>query len=90
MLGTVDVDGDPEQQMWAGPVNENPDVGDTETWEFYNFTADAHPMHVHEIAFEVVDRQALVSNEDGETVPPARLLATRDHRKHGSPASRTR
>ena len=42
------------------PVTENPDVGDTEIWEFYNFTADAHPMHVHEVAFEVVDRQALV------------------------------
>ena len=67
-------DGNPEHKMWADPVTENPNVGDTETWEFYNFTADAHPMHVHEIAFEVVDRQALVSNEDGETVPPARLV----------------
>src|SRR6266511_2789720 len=50
--------------------------GDTETWEFYNFTADAHPMHVHEIAFEVVNRQGLVTNEDGETVPPARLVGS--------------
>ena len=33
--------------------------GDTEVWEFYNFTADAHPMHIHEVAFEVVNRQAL-------------------------------
>jgi FtsP/CotA-like multicopper oxidase with cupredoxin domain len=74
MLGTVDIDGNPEHKMWADPVTENPDVGDTETWEFYNFTADAHPMHVHEIAFEVIDRQALVSNDDGETVPPARLV----------------
>jgi spore coat protein A, manganese oxidase len=74
MLGTVDVDGNPEHKMWADPVTENPDVGDTETWEFYNFTADAHPMHVHEIAFEVIDRQALVSNDDSETVPPARLV----------------
>jgi spore coat protein A, manganese oxidase len=72
MLGTVDGEGDPEEQMWADPVTENPGVGDTETWEFYNFTADAHPMHVHEIAFEVVDRQALVTNDDGEAVPPAR------------------
>jgi FtsP/CotA-like multicopper oxidase with cupredoxin domain len=31
-------------------------------------------MHVHEIAFEVVDRQALETNEDGETVLPARLV----------------
>jgi spore coat protein A len=74
MLGTVDDDGTPEHKMWAEPITENPEVGDTETWEFFNFTADAHPMHVHEIAFEVVNRQALVSNEDGETVPPARLV----------------
>jgi len=76
MLGNVANDGMPEHKMWADPVSENPDVGDTETWEFYNFTADAHPMHVHEIAFEVVNRQGLVSNEEGETVPPARLVGS--------------
>ena len=43
-------------RMWMEPVTENPNVGDTEIWEFYNFTADAHPMHVHEVVFEVVDR----------------------------------
>jgi FtsP/CotA-like multicopper oxidase with cupredoxin domain len=74
MLGNVDGDGNPEHKMWADPVSENPDVGDAETWEFYNFTADAHPMHIHEIAFEVVNRQALETNEEGETVPPARLV----------------
>ena len=74
MLGNVDDDGNPKHKMWADRVSENPNVGDTETWEFYNFTADAHPMHVHEIAFEVVNRQALVTNDDGETEPPARLV----------------
>jgi len=74
MLGTVDADGMPTHRMWVEPVTESPAVGDTEVWEFYNFTADAHPMHVHEVAFEVVNRQALVTNDDGETVPPARLV----------------
>jgi FtsP/CotA-like multicopper oxidase with cupredoxin domain len=73
MLGHVDASGMPIHQMWSEPITENPNVGDTEVWEFYNFTADAHPMHVHEVTFEVVNRQALVANEDGETVPPARL-----------------
>jgi spore coat protein A, manganese oxidase len=73
MLGRVDADGMPVHQMWMDPVTENPEVGDTEVWEFYNFTADAHPMHVHEVTFEVVNRQALVVNDDGETEPPARL-----------------
>jgi spore coat protein A len=73
-LGYVNEGGDPVDLSWADEVTENPKVGDAEEWEFYNFTADAHPMHIHEVAFEVVNRQALVVNEDGETEPPARLL----------------
>ncbi len=34
-------------------------MGDTEVWELYNFTADAHPIHIHEVLFQVVDRQPL-------------------------------
>ena len=32
-------------------------MGATEVWEIHNFTEDAHPIHIHEITFEVVDRQ---------------------------------
>ena len=74
LLGAVDGDGMPVHSMWEEPVTENPAVGDTEIWEFHNFTADAHPMHVHETTFEVIDRQALVTDEDGETEPPSRLV----------------
>ena len=74
LLGVVDGDGMPMHQEWMEPVSENPMVGDTEIWEFHNFTADAHPMHVHETTFEVVNRQSLATNEDGETEPPSRLV----------------
>ena len=74
MLGIVDADGVPMAMMWMEEITENPAVGDTEVWEIYNFTADAHPMHIHEVVFEVVNRQALVTNDDGETEPPARLI----------------
>jgi len=37
-------------------VTENPTVGDTEVWEIYNFTADAHPIHLHLVRFEVLGR----------------------------------
>ena len=74
---------------WMDEVTENPAPGATEVWEMYNFTADAHPMHVHEVAFEVVDRQALVTNADGETVPPASWSARRDPRRSGRRAART-
>ncbi|HEU4942473.1 MAG TPA: multicopper oxidase domain-containing protein, partial [Gaiellaceae bacterium] len=74
MLGNVDEEGNATHKMWAEEVSENPNPGDTEVWEFYNGTADAHPMHIHEIVFEVVDRQSLEVNEDGEAVPPFRLV----------------
>ena len=47
----------------AGPVSiwvtENPALGATEEWDIYNFTEDAHPMHLHLVRFEVVKRQAI-------------------------------
>ena len=74
MLGIVDHDGMPMHKMWSDSISENPNVGDTEVWEFYNFTADAHPMHVHEVAFEVVNRQALVTDEEGMATIPVQLV----------------
>ena len=61
-------------KMWSDPISENPNVGDTEVWEFYNFTADAHPIHVHEVTFEVINREPLVLDPDtGEPVQPVQL-----------------
>jgi FtsP/CotA-like multicopper oxidase with cupredoxin domain len=56
---------------WADPVTENPALGDTETWAFHNFTGDAHPMHVHDVLFQVVDRRAL-DPTTGRPTGPAR------------------
>ncbi|HEX5942832.1 MAG TPA: multicopper oxidase [Anaerolineales bacterium] len=66
MLGNVDSNGNAVHKTWADEVSENPAVGSTEVWEFFNFTADAHPMHIHEIAFEVVNRERLVLDEELE------------------------
>jgi len=54
------------ERMWMEPVTENPAVGATEVWEFYNTTGDAHPMHVHEVVFEVVNREGLVPDSLAE------------------------
>jgi len=40
-------------------VTENPAVGDTEEWNIYNFTVDAHPIHLHLVRFQVVRRTLL-------------------------------
>ena len=45
-LGNVDENGNAVHKMWADEVSENPVVGATEVWEFFNLTADAHPMHI--------------------------------------------
>lgn len=67
MLGTVHEHeqgiGMVTHQMWMDAITENPAVGATEVWEFYNTTADAHPMHIHETMFQVVNRQDIVVDE---------------------------
>jgi spore coat protein A, manganese oxidase len=73
MLGTVDDMGMATHKMWSQGVTENPGVGDTEIWEFYNTTADAHPMHVHEVVFEVVSRQDIVIDETDPMHPVVQL-----------------
>ena len=73
LLGTV-TGGAVEKKLWMDAVSENPAVGATEVWEFYNTTADAHPMHVHEVAFEVVNRQNLLTDEEGEVVEPIQVI----------------
>jgi FtsP/CotA-like multicopper oxidase with cupredoxin domain len=65
LLGTLD-DGKPAPLGWDKPITENPALGSTEIWEIYNFTEDAHPIHIHEVQFQVVDRQPF----DGEPRPP--------------------
>jgi len=46
-------------KKWEDEETENPAPGATEVWELYNFTADAHPIHIHEVFFEVVNRQRI-------------------------------
>jgi len=72
LLGTVDA-GIAVERKWMEPVTEDPAVGATEVWEFYNTTGDAHPMHIHEIVFEVVNREGLVLDADGEVIQPIEL-----------------
>jgi spore coat protein A len=71
LLGTLNADGTPNPLEWMQPVTENPALGATEVWEIHNFTADAHPIHVHALQFQVVNREdakgRLSKPEPGET-----------------------
>lgn len=37
--------------------SEIPQEGDTEVWEIVNLTADAHPIHLHLVQFQLINRQ---------------------------------
>ena len=50
---------------WDEPLTETPSLGQTEIWEIHNFTADAHPIHIHEVQFEVVGRRPLAGGARG-------------------------
>jgi spore coat protein A len=44
------------QGLW---LTELPRVGSTELWELTNLTDDAHPIHIHLVQFQVLNRQSV-------------------------------
>ena len=61
-LGNVDAAGVPSFQAWMDPITAAPKVGETEDWEMYNTTVDAHPMHMHLVRFQVLNREVMTTN----------------------------
>jgi spore coat protein A len=48
---------------WHQPITEKPVLGSTEIWEFVNPTDDMHPIHLHLVRFQVLNRQAFDVDE---------------------------
>ena len=42
---------------WHEPVTENPALDSTEIWSFINTTDDSHPIHLHLVRFQILDRR---------------------------------
>jgi spore coat protein A, manganese oxidase len=42
---------------WHQPVTENPLLDSTEIWNLINLTDDAHPIHLHLVRFQILDRR---------------------------------
>lgn len=62
ILIEVEGDGGPIEVLvnntkWQASVSELPQLGSTELWEIVNLTDDAHPMHLHLVQFQLLNRQ---------------------------------
>eukprot|EP00547_Thalassionema_nitzschioides_P005856 CAMPEP_0194199876 /NCGR_PEP_ID=MMETSP0156-20130528/721_1 /TAXON_ID=33649 /ORGANISM="Thalassionema nitzschioides, Strain L26-B" /LENGTH=769 /DNA_ID=CAMNT_0038924821 /DNA_START=188 /DNA_END=2497 /DNA_ORIENTATION=+ len=50
-------------RRWMDPVELRPLVNSTEEWELWNWTPDAHPIHVHSGSFEIIGRYNIHNGE---------------------------
>lgn len=65
---------------WSMPVTETPKLNSVEIWSFANFTDDSHPIHLHLVRFQILNRQSFEPQEYykqgriisvGKAAPPA-------------------
>jgi spore coat protein A len=55
------------QKHWDDPITEDPKAGSMEIWSFANTTGDVHPMHIHLVQFQVLNRQTFDVKTYAET-----------------------
>jgi FtsP/CotA-like multicopper oxidase with cupredoxin domain len=75
LLGRFNEEAGPNEKWeaiaWHSPTTEQPVVDTIEEWEIHNFTGDAHPIHLHLVNFEILNRQEIafeVLDEEGQQV----------------------
>lgn len=75
LVGTTDKLGRPllllDNKMWMDPVTETPKLHSTEIWSLINVTTFTHPIHIHLIQFQILDRRPFnldLYNADGSIV----------------------
>jgi len=65
-LALVEIDDQKQRPMtmllnnthWNMPVTEDPTLDSTEIWELINTTDDSHPIHLHLVRFQILDRRS--------------------------------
>jgi spore coat protein A len=46
-----------DNKKWDSPISENPIAGTVEIWNLINTTQDDHPIHLHLVQFQILDRR---------------------------------
>lgn len=88
VLGLGEIDNSKQQPTkmllndahWSMPVTETAELDSTEIWTLINGTDDSHPIHLHMVRFQILDRRSINApayayrgevRYMGPTVPPA-------------------
>jgi spore coat protein A len=75
VIGRIDARGtaSPAPDPWTMPVTETPKAGSVEIWRLINTTGDGHPIHIHLVQFQVLDRQPFDPTLIDTTVSPPQV-----------------
>ena len=65
-----DVTADFGPLSFNAPATELPLLGSTEQWTIFNFTADSHPVHLHLVQYQVVEKREIAFQDADENGIP--------------------
>lgn len=57
LLGIRDISGCPKPLTWGDSTTEQPRLNTREIWNLINVTGDTHPIHLHLVHFQILDRR---------------------------------
>jgi spore coat protein A len=66
-------------ERFMDPVRDRVRAGAIEIWEYVNLTPDAHPMHMHLVQYQVLDRQAIDAEGLAKEWKPGEALELKDY-----------
>jgi spore coat protein A, manganese oxidase len=65
-----DVGADFGPLSYDASTTERPLLGSTEQWNIFNFTADTHPVHLHLVQYQVVEKHEIFFQDEDENGIP--------------------